>query len=184
MAYSDQEWEKVKAFYERGLSLAEIISNPKISIKSKSQISKRAAKDGWQKETEKKRLVEKEIETKQNLAFILEQKETMSAIELDIHNDLVSEKIQIASAISKFAVRAVAKAGVLLDVTESGSDFKAIVEGVDKLSITTNINERHAKPSVINNSNNSGAQLSQMTDDDLMRELTIVRERTAAIIGQ
>jgi hypothetical protein len=33
-----------------------------------------------------------------------------------------------------------------LDGAESGSDFKAIIDGVDKLSILIKINDRHQKP--------------------------------------
>jgi hypothetical protein len=33
-----------------------------------------------------------------------------------------------------------------LDGPESGSDFKAIIDGVDRLSILIKINDRHQKP--------------------------------------
>jgi hypothetical protein len=36
-----------------------------------------------------------------------------------------------------------------MDGAESGSDFKAIIDGVDKLSILVKINDRHQKPTQV-----------------------------------
>jgi hypothetical protein len=36
-----------------------------------------------------------------------------------------------------------------MDGAESGSDFKAIIDGVDKLSILIKINDRHQRPTQI-----------------------------------
>jgi len=50
------------------------------------------------------------------------------------------------SEIETFSKQAMKAANVLIKTPESGNDFKAVVEGVDKLSILTKINDRHAKP--------------------------------------
>ena len=57
MAYSEKDWQLVQSYYEAGLSLAEIVERENVSIKSRSQISKRAAKYSWIKSEEKKQLV-------------------------------------------------------------------------------------------------------------------------------
>ena len=90
MAYSDTEWEIVRAFYERGLSLAEIVARPEVNIKDRSSISKRAKQAGWIK-GEKSTLVQAEVESKQKLAEIVEKKSTLNSTELEIHNIIVSE---------------------------------------------------------------------------------------------
>lgn len=95
MAYSDHQWGLVRACYERGLSLSEIIRRPEIEIKSKSQISKRASAENWQKETEKKHLVFSEVAAKAELAKIKKQKETMPTHERRIHDDIVDQRYRL-----------------------------------------------------------------------------------------
>jgi len=94
MAYSTKDWDIVKAFYERGLSLAEIVARPEVNIKSRSQISRKAASEGWKKGTEKEQLVTQEAQTKQSLKNIQEKKETFNATELYVHNELVSKQLE------------------------------------------------------------------------------------------
>ncbi len=93
MAYSDQEWETVRAFYERGFSLAEIVARPEVSITDRSSISKRAKLLGWVK-GEKSTLVDDEVESKQKLAQVVEKKSTLNSTELEVHNTVVTERIQ------------------------------------------------------------------------------------------
>ncbi len=93
MAYSDKEWEVVKAFYERGLSLSEISAREEVAIKDRKSISRKAQQEGWIK-GEKATLVEKEIKTKQSVAEIATAKATLNATELEIHNTIVSERVQ------------------------------------------------------------------------------------------
>lgn len=52
----------------------------------------------------------------------------------------------ILDDIERFSNASMKKANDLMTNTETGSDFKAIVDGVDKLSILTKINYRHAQP--------------------------------------
>ena len=93
MAYSDQEWETVRAFYERGFSLAEIVARPEVNITDRSSISKRAKQLGWVK-GEKSTLVDDEVESKQKLAQVVEKKSTLNSTELEVHNTVVTERIQ------------------------------------------------------------------------------------------
>ena len=92
MAYSDQEWETVRAFYERGFSLAEIVARPEVNITDRSSISKRAKQLGWVK-GEKSTLVDDEVESKQKLAQVVEKKSTLNSTELEVHNTVVTERI-------------------------------------------------------------------------------------------
>lgn len=93
MAYSYDEWETVRAFYERGFSLSEIIAREEVSIGDRSSISRKAIKEGWIK-GKKSTLVEKEIDTKQKTKEIIDEKSTFNATEAEIHNTIVAERIQ------------------------------------------------------------------------------------------
>ena len=90
MAYSAQEWEVVKAFYERGLSLAEITNRREVAIHDRKTISRKANQEGWIK-GKKATLVENEIKAHQAVAEIATEKATLNATELSVHNTLVSE---------------------------------------------------------------------------------------------
>jgi hypothetical protein len=46
--------------------------------------------------------------------------------------------------IELFSNQTMKKASELIDNTETGSDFKAIIDDVDRLSILAKINDRHA----------------------------------------
>jgi predicted DNA-binding protein YlxM (UPF0122 family) len=92
MAYTHDQWDTVRALYERGLSLAEIVARDEVSVKSKSQISKRAHLELWEKGGKKKQLLDREIKSVQEVTEIKEQKETLKETELQIHNALVDER--------------------------------------------------------------------------------------------
>jgi DNA-binding XRE family transcriptional regulator len=63
-------------------------------------------------------------------------------------NDLLRNKRLIFSAQQK----AVRKATTMLDQIDSASDLKAIIDGIDKASITLGVSQRHAS-TTINNTN-------------------------------
>ena len=93
MAYSPTQWETVRAFYERGLSLSEIAGRPEVEIKDRKSISRKANQEGWIK-GEKATLVEREVKVKQEIAEITTEKATKNATELNVHNLLVSEYLE------------------------------------------------------------------------------------------
>ena len=103
---------------------------------------------GLLKKTEQ--LVSKKVEVIQESKALTEQ-------ELIAVDDVVDFKSKLIKDIELFTNKAVRKANGLLDETETG-------EGVDKLSILTNVNDRHAKPTNIqqNNQNNSA-----LTDEQI-----------------
>lgn len=93
MAYSEKQWDIVRAFYERGLSLAEIAARHEVEIKDRSSISKKAKSDGWVK-GKNSTLVQDEALAKQKAVEIAGKKSTLNSTELEVHNTLVAEKIQ------------------------------------------------------------------------------------------
>ena len=93
----------------------------------------------------------------------------------------VTRKLRLAGLILDFNEKAIAKANQLLKTTETGADFKAIVDGVDKVSITANINHRHAKPSNTTIQTNTQVNYAQLNDSDLMRDLKSLRDANSAI---
>tara|TARA_R110000772_G_scaffold60108_2_gene135676 strand:- start:329 stop:793 length:465 start_codon:yes stop_codon:yes gene_type:complete len=96
------------------------------------------------------RLIQKKVEVAQELELLNEQE--LSAVE---HS--VKFKLDMLKDIEKFSYSAMNKANDLVKLSDSGNDFKAVVEGVDKLSIMTKINDRHSKPvSVQQNTQNNG----------------------------
>jgi predicted DNA-binding protein YlxM (UPF0122 family) len=76
MAHSERQWAIIRAYYERGLSLAEIVAREEVTIKSRGSISKRAKIEGWGSD-KKKQLVDEEVKAKQLLSGLVAQKETM-----------------------------------------------------------------------------------------------------------
>ena len=91
MAYDAKYWDVVKAFYEEGLSLAEIIARPEVKNGDRSTISKKAKAEGWIK-GKNSTLTTVEIQTKQNLAEIAEKKSTLNSTEREIHDVIVDER--------------------------------------------------------------------------------------------
>ena len=92
MAYTSKQWDTVRAFYECGLTLAEIVDREEVEIVSKSQISKKAKSDGWIKSEEKKQLISREVKTKQEVSAIRNEKETLKETDRIIHETLVDER--------------------------------------------------------------------------------------------
>ena len=96
------------------------------------------------------RLIQMKVEVAQEVELLNEQE--LSAIE---HS--VKFKLDMLKDIEKFSYSAMTKANDLVNKSDSGNDFKAVVEGVDKLSIMTKINDRHAKPAHMQqNTQNNG----------------------------
>jgi predicted DNA-binding protein YlxM (UPF0122 family) len=130
MAYTAKDWNLVRAYYERGLSLSEIVSADDVVIKSRSQISKRAAKEGWEKSPEKKQLIDAEVKAKQDLKAIKETKETLKETELIVHNKLVNERLSHADFFTNAAIQNVREA--LEAQCEGQQDFKYRAETIIK----------------------------------------------------
>jgi cell division protein FtsB len=105
------------------------------------------------------RLIQKKVEVAQEVKLLNEQE--LSAVE---HS--VRFKLDMLKDIETFSYSAMSKANELVNASDSGNDFKAVVEGVDKLSVMTKINDRHAKP----------AHMQQNTQNNVT-ELVITRAK-------
>lgn len=93
MAHSDQQWQTVRAYFERGLTLGEIVARDDIAIKSRGSISKKAKAEGWVAGG-KKQDVTREVLATQEIEAVRKQKETLAAPERNAHDALVSENLR------------------------------------------------------------------------------------------
>lgn len=97
MAYSEKDWAVVKAFYEQGLSLAEIVNRKEVKatgIKDRASISRKAKQEGWIK-GKIQHLATEEIKINQALEELNAKKQQeLNATELAVHNTLVDERLR------------------------------------------------------------------------------------------
>ena len=146
MAISQDLWLKAKEYFEAGLSLTDIVDRTGIS---KSQISKKATKENWEKGNEKKQLISQAVALEQ-------KKKQFNETALQIHNEIVDEKLRRETLIYNATEKAVIKATDMLDYIDDASDLKSIIDGLDKASLTLGVNQRHSNSQV--NIQNTNAQ--------------------------
>lgn len=130
MAYSDNQWEVVRAFYEQGLSLAEIVKRPEVEITDRSSISKKAKECGWSK-GKNSTLLAKEIEAKQKVAEVAAEKSTLNSTELAVHQTLVDERTRHLAYFNDASYKVTQKALQILD--ERGDISPADVRHVSEV---------------------------------------------------
>lgn len=99
---------------------------------------------------------------------------------MTVIENVVSMEVRLRGKVERFVEKAIDKGISMLDSIESGSEYKAVIDGVDKATVTIGINERHAKPTQINNTTQT-ANFNGLTDEDLHRESKIIRERLTTI---
>ncbi len=143
MAYSSEQWDKAKTFFESGqFSLSQI--SDKVGI-GKSAISKMAKNQQWNNEENSDY-----IEAKKTLAV---KKSTLNSTVIQTLDDIADEQIRNKNLVYGVTQKALQKAHDLLDEIDNANDLKAIVELSDKASITLKVNERHAPKQDINLTN-------------------------------
>ena len=137
-----QTWEKAKEYFEVGLSLSEIEKKTGIS---RGALSKKSQLESWNKQSIKKQLVAQAIAVEKG-------KETLKKhpVSLEVHNEIVSESVRIASKVYSAQEKALDKADIMLDQIDSASDLKTIVDAIDRASITLKVSDRHASSQNIN----------------------------------
>ena len=133
MTISKERWQQAKAMFEAGSSLSTIAG--KVDIE-RSTISKKAKSEGWLKGINQQ-LIADDVRLALN-------KSTLNEQQLTHHEKEVQFQLSLVRDIELFSNQTMKKANELMASTETGSDFKAIIDGVDKLSILTKINDRHA----------------------------------------
>lgn len=169
MAYSKDQWEKAKEYFEAGLSLSEINLRTEIS---RPQISKRAKKEGWEKGNIKKQIISQAVE----VATI---KETLNETALQVHNELVDEEVRRRGLVFDATEKLLKKIDYAMDnhkplekvnrgdgiqdlipVEYGASDYKNFADAIDKASVTLGVNQRYANSQVtVNNQNNNMQQI-------------------------
>ena len=177
MAISQDKWDKAKEYFEAGLSLSEIELRTEIS---KSQISKRASKDKWEKGNEKKQLISQAIE-------VAIKKETLKETALLVHNEIVNEQLRRQNLIFNVTEKIVVnidktlsqkmdvlddKGNVLRqeDILLDSKSAKEYIDAIDKASITLGVNQRHSN-SQVNIQNNNANQNIEINKDILLQTL-------------
>ena len=135
MIISNDSWATAQAMFEGGASLAEISTKTAID---RSSVSKKAKKLGWVKGKNQQLILD--------AARVTAERSTLNAQQGDYHDFQVSFHVGLMFDLEIFSNSVMKKANNLIDSAETGSDFKAIVEGVDRLTILTRFNDRHSKP--------------------------------------
>lgn len=135
-------------FHTGSYSQRELAKKYRISLGTVNTATK-----GVEKKTE--RLVQKKVE-------VIQESAELTPEELNAVEHSVQFKIQLLRDIEGFTSQAIGKAKELLTSSDSGSDFKAVIEGVDRLSVMTKLNDRHAKPTQVqqNTQNNTVARVT------------------------
>lgn len=159
MAISQESWDMAQAMFEGGASLQEISFKTDID---RSTISKKAKKLGWEKGVNQQ-LIADEVR-------VATEKSTLNQQQVEYHDFQVSSQLALIKDIERFSSNAMRKAGELLQASESGSDFKALVEGVDRISVTNKINDRHAKPTQVQQNTQINNEQPRTLDDYYRQE--------------
>lgn len=159
MAYSPEQWDKAKTFFESGqFSLSQI--SDKVGI-GKSAISKMAKNQQWNNEENSDY-----IEAKKTLAV---KKSTLNSTVIQTLDDIADEQIRNKNLVYGVTQKALQKAHDLLDEIDNANDLKAIVELSDRASITLKVNERHAPRAEVkltngdDNSNTNNLTIEQIS---------------------
>lgn len=163
MAYNSKDWDVVRSFYERGLSLADIVARDEVVIRDRSSISKKAKAEGWIKGVNST-LVENEVLAKQAIADIASKKSTMNSTELDVHNTIVDERLKHTIFFNNSAIRNVKEA---MDL-ECGSQFEFKARAETILKGREAVLGKTADTAIqINNNITGKISADEMTDDQL-----------------
>jgi len=180
MAYSSKDWEIVRAFYERGLSLNEIIDREEVNITDRSTISKKAKSEGWER-LEKSTLLAKEILAKQDLAEVQEKKFTLNSTELDIHNNLVVEKMKNVEFFDN-SQKYLAKVALEMIKNKNKTGELAMQEVTGASRVVRDSREGVVgKAPEVQIVNNQVSVHAQMSDRDLLEEARRIQERMKLI---
>lgn len=160
MAYSPEQWERTKAYFESGqYSLSQISDKTGID---KSQISRKAKTQQW-----KQGKNSDYIEAKKTLAV---KKTTENTTTLQILDDIADEQIRHKKLINSNAellasqIPKVVKSFVTKQINEETGEeeevcmleartIKELAEANDRIAITLKVAERHAPKIEVNNTN-------------------------------
>jgi len=129
MAYDIDQWQRIKAYYEAGLSLLEILNKPEVTIEQRSTIHARAKREGWIK-GKSAQLMQDEIEIKPKLERINAYKKMMSKPEFEVWCTLLKEKMDAVQFLDACALENTRQAMEL--PCESQHEIKARADTISK----------------------------------------------------
>lgn len=129
MAYSTEQWDVVRAFYESGLSLSEIAARPEVKITDRGSVSRKAKAEGWVK-GKIQHIIDGEVQNKQELAEIVSEKATLNATVVKVADTLVDERTRHIQFFTHAAVTNVQQA--MGQPCENQNDYKARAETINK----------------------------------------------------
>jgi len=153
------DWDTARILFELDKPIRFIEKETGIN---KGSISRRAKNDGWERGSA--------TVVAQNASDIEGYKATLTQPQLHIFNEEVIQRTEFAKNLKSFSQKAMTKANELMGSSESGVDFKAICEGVDRHSVTVGFNQRHA-PKTETTINNTNAQQSIIQPNDVLDAL-------------
>lgn len=145
MAYSSEQWERAKAYYEAGQHTPQQIAD--IVGIERSTIVKKAKSHNWQSCENADY-----IEARQIIAV---KKSQLNSQTLQVLDDIADEQIRYKRLINDNATKLANKLASLADQVDTASDIKTLAEANDRLAITLKVAERHAPKGDINVQSNT-----------------------------
>jgi len=163
MAYTKEQWDRAKGYYEAGISLSGIKEKTNIA---RNTISQRAKKEHWEHSKNVDYIEAKElIATKKGT--VLDKREQVA---LDCADEVADDKLRRANLVYGGVEKAVKKmneiieSGYVEDKINTGdgmqkfekralntSDIKSAIDGYDKASVTLKVSDRFANSQVVIN---------------------------------
>ena len=113
--YTAKQWEKAREYFEAGLSIREVSAKTGIS---KSPIAKKAKDESWSKGTDKGQLIAE-------AARVEAQKGQLTDTALEVHNELVDERVRHIKFFNAAAIQNVREAMTLQCETQQDHRFRA-----------------------------------------------------------
>ena len=157
MAYTENQWEKAKGYYEAGMSLSQIKDKTNIA---RNTISQRAKKEQWE-HGKNADYIEAKIKVETKKGTILEQS---GAVALNIADDIAIDKAKFLLLFQNSALRNQQKANEILDITDDIKDLEAHA----RLTKTNKETVLGKDPDMIINNTNA-LQNNSLTLDDFYK---------------
>lgn len=157
MAYTENQWEKAKGYYEAGMSLSQIKDKTNIA---RNTISQRAKKEQWE-HGKNADYIEAKIKVETKKGTILEQS---GSVALNIADDIAVDKAKALLLFQNSALRNQQKANEILDITDDIKDLEAHA----RLTKTNKETVLGKDPDMIINNTNA-LQSNNLTLDDFYK---------------
>jgi len=140
MAYSQEQWDRAKAYYEAGQHNPQQISDL-VGIE-RSTIVKKAKIHNW-KSGANADYIEARV-------IVAEKKSQLNSQTLNVLDNIADETIRHKNLINSNAELIASKIPTMLEQIDSPSDLKTLAEANDRLAITLKVADRHAKSGDVN----------------------------------